>query len=411
MENAINGNENGHSSSKLKLPCWIKEDTTHGEKGKLLYIEPWGRKERRKQFLDFSFGIGTMAFVALMSIIFAIGAIIIEGSYFFALFLFCVAIFSLWFFNREFQVERSGYEFLLPFTIYENGCTSHIPENRWSFGRQEVFIPWTSIKEIDYYYRGYLEFTKQNEQVLQIPIDDLSDVMEVFTQIIELVPEKTGENIADILTTSINDFQEHNEFKPYYPLLCEKGYKLSLIFNIVVGLAIGPLLFGPKEYYGDASIPLIPSMAIITQLGIMLFTFVYWRNYQLCMIDDGWSISEEGISFPFNLYGRNIRTYDLPIGFDRIGSLELILNNSMEFRAKCVLFSGEVMYFSPDLIFKLKDRKEFKLDDKTLTNKIEKGNSSNSRTWNKKGILKIAILYAGLLVTGIMLYLMYYLST
>ncbi len=405
MENATDEMMEKQQEPELKLPDWIKPDTKHGEKGKLLYIEEWGRKERRKQIIDFIISIGAFPVLGVMFILLGI-TIFIEGFHWYAFFCLGNGLFLLWFFNREFQPENANVPFHVPFSIYENGCTTTTPEHRFSYGNQETYIPWTKINEIDHNEEGDgdLRISMIDGTHQTIYFKNIGDLTEVYEKLRKAIPDKVGAIINDVFTYSLEDF----EYKPsarkkkHFPVPQSLIILLGIYF--ISGIIVGKWVIGEVNPYADFKSRLMIACTIWFTFLAPLMVYSQWRGGQFWGIRYNSEISKNGIIFPLNRYGFHFRSFDIPLSLDKVRKMELFLSDSHSFKTRCTLTSGETLAFSPSMVQRLGKMEGFETKGWTVMNVAPSENRDRFITWNFKGIaylcfLKLVAFFIGMITS------------
>ena len=404
-ENSDRFNE---KSDTLTLPPWFKANNSSGERGKLLYLEEWGKKRKFEDWTTIIMGpifiiIGiAMAALPIISLYFGwlsgsvddiiMGFLFMEGVGFAILFIF-------------FNDVKTKVCFM-PFAIYENGFTLTTVPWKQGWRRRETFVPWTrlesaTLEELPMYTVVFRIMKLKYDANKELKLENvgrgrknLTDPFEVMKLFKSYVPEKMNKAF-DVFLGDENERQILRD-----PLLDEKPdseWLIGLGFLVFISFGIGTLL--EKVVSGEKSPAfLIIILSIFFPIAAFLFyLFVVFsdRATQRSIIKEKAAFTTTGITIPKTFYGRHIKNIRSIIPWNEIRAVRMKLNSTIYYHeAEFETVSGEKYRIPYKIYEKLEERLDFKKEEWDYFNTAPASSSTPLESWNHRGLAAFIALLA-----------------
>jgi len=390
------------------LSSWFKADNSSGDRGKLLYLEEWGKKRKFEDWTTIIMGpifiiIGiTMAALPIISLYFGWLSGSVDDIIMVFLFMEGVGFAILFIFFNDVKTKVC----FMPFAIYENGFTLTTVPWRQGWRRQETFIPWTRLEsavleELPMYnfvfrimklkYDGDKELKLENVGSGRKNLTDPFEVMKLFKR---FVPGKMNKAF-DVFLGDENERQIIRD-----PLPNEKpdrDWLIVLGFLVFISFGIGTLL--EKVVSGEKSpaflIIILSLFFPIAAVLFYLFVLLSDRGTQRSFIKEKASFTTTGITIPKTFYGRHIKNIRSIIPWNEIRAVRMKLNSTIYYHEAEFETVGGEKYKIPYKIYeKLEERSDFRKKEWDYLNTAPTSTSAPLESWNHRGLAAFIALLA-----------------
>ena len=388
------------------LPRWIKGDTSHGDKGNILYIEEWGQKRRFQYRFPF---LVALVFITIGS--YLLGGIIIiflnNFTFNYAIAALILSLFPSLFISGGFKVLSLSVK-SMPFTTYEGGiCTPKVAFHD-GFMRRENFIPWSKIESV-----GIEGLSKKresectltiicgNQETISLNWMNLVDPQLVIQIFSKYIPE----NMDPIFDQFIGDSPQIVTSR-YPRKIISEFLIIWMTFTIILLNVMAATFYlnneqdsedGQKSLNGDA-------ISLTLQIGAALYfyiIFIFGDKYeQLRYLKYLSSSSSEGIRIASTSFGGFTKYIRSILPWDEIQTVDLKLCGYFYFHEAEITTTMGEKYLMPVEIFQGMDGiPNFERNRTTYERTTPGKHSSPFVKWNYPKLLcAIAVLWSPIII-------------
>ncbi|MCK4614082.1 MAG: hypothetical protein KAU14_04695 [Thermoplasmata archaeon] len=376
---------------ELTLPKWFKPDPTAGDKGRLLYLEEWGKGRRFRNQVIF-IGSGLLFFTGIFFL-----ALPITEPFSLEDILFSILVSAIFF--------SIGFIFLwmdvtiMPFSIYENGFTT--TNVSWSQGKKRIeqFIPWSQVSRIELEtehrdaitsYRVIIHHAKETQY---IPLSDDIDMFQLITLLMRVVQEKMDPKFRKLVGPELELLLGSEP---------DQTNDIDIIVNVWIIMVVIFMVSVSSMFIWDMindkfDIAVIVILTIIIPAGMwFLFAVIHIddRTKQLQLIRTKSRFTQNGIFYPVTRMGRWLKDVRNFISWDEVISTTLKLNYALLIHeVELELSNGEIIRV-PSIIYReLGKLDRFKKENHTLYNRSTVKNAQPLSKWKYSRLVIMLILF------------------
>jgi len=384
------------NSTPNTLPPWFKPDKSAWRKGKLLYLEEWGKK---RKFGDRSHVImgPVLIFMGLMVVAIGLDVALTTGDMtaliFFGGIGTVVSLMGFGMFKLEVQT--------MPFAVYENGFTLVDVPLKQGWHREESFVPWTrlesvALEETSMYNVAFrsMKLKYDVDKELELGYGSLTDPFEVMKLFKRYVLEKMNK----AFTVYVGDENERKIIgDPFHGKSSKSDWLIPLglivFMSFITGSSFADVVSGEKSLVFLVFI--LPVFLIPAAIFFYMSTGMLDRRAQRDLIEKQATFNPEGISISKTFYGKHIKHIRGTIPWKEIKAVRMKLNSVFYYHeAGFETVAGEKYRIPYKIYEKMEQNPDFQKEEWDYVNITPAPTSAPLESWNPKGLAVFITLLA-----------------